>query len=41
MAPDPGAVDTFLTDLQGRICASLEAEDGDARFHGETNQGVD
>ena len=34
--PDPGAVDAFLTDLQRRICAALEAEDGEARFHGET-----
>jgi coproporphyrinogen III oxidase len=36
MAPDPTAVDAFLTDLQGRICAALEAEDGEARFEGET-----
>jgi coproporphyrinogen III oxidase len=32
---DPAAVDAFLTDLQGRICAALEAEDGEARFAGE------
>lgn len=34
-APDPAAVDAYLTGLQGRICAALEAEDGAARFRGE------
>jgi coproporphyrinogen III oxidase len=36
MGPDPRAVDAFLSDLQGRICSALEAEDGEARFSGET-----
>ena len=36
MAPDPGAVDTFLSELQGQICRALETEDGAARFEGET-----
>jgi coproporphyrinogen III oxidase len=36
MAPDPTAVDRFLSDLQARICSALEAEDGSARFAGET-----
>ncbi|HEX6592860.1 MAG TPA: oxygen-dependent coproporphyrinogen oxidase [Moraxellaceae bacterium] len=31
-APDISAVKTFLLDLQDRICAMLEAEDGKARF---------
>lgn len=31
-APDVAAVKTFLLDLQARICAMLEAEDGNARF---------
>jgi coproporphyrinogen III oxidase len=30
--PDPGRVHAFLSDLQARICAALEAEDGGARF---------
>ena len=36
MAPDPAAVRDYLTGLQARICAALEAEDGGARFRGET-----
>jgi coproporphyrinogen III oxidase len=35
-APDPGRVDAFLRELQTRICAALEAEDGRARFSRET-----
>jgi coproporphyrinogen III oxidase len=31
-AIDLGAVERWLVDLQGRICAALEAEDGAARF---------
>ncbi len=31
-APDPAAVKAYLLDLQDRICAALEAEDGAARF---------
>jgi coproporphyrinogen III oxidase len=34
--PDPSAVHDYLTGLQARICAALEAEDGTARFRGET-----
>jgi coproporphyrinogen III oxidase len=30
--PDPAAIRAFLLDLQDRICAALEAEDGGARF---------
>ncbi len=30
--PDPVAVKTYLLDLQDRICAALEQEDGGARF---------
>jgi coproporphyrinogen III oxidase len=30
--PDPQAVEHYLLDLQDRICAALEAEDGGARF---------
>ena len=33
--PDIGAVRTYLLDLQDRICAALEAEDGVARFREE------
>src|SRR3990172_12960235 len=36
MTPDPAAVRDYLTGLQARICAALEAEDGAARFRGET-----
>jgi coproporphyrinogen III oxidase len=36
MAPDPAAVHEYLADLQARICAALEAEDGRARFRGES-----
>jgi coproporphyrinogen III oxidase len=32
--PDAGRVHAFLSDLQARICAALEAEDGGARFSG-------
>jgi len=35
-APDPSRVDAFLRELQARICAALEAEDGQARFSRET-----
>jgi coproporphyrinogen III oxidase len=35
-APDPARVDAYLRELQARICAALEAEDGSARFRGET-----
>lgn len=31
--PDKNAVKTYLLDLQERICAALEAEDGTGRFH--------
>lgn len=31
--PDKNAVKTYLLDLQDRICAALEAEDGRGRFH--------
>jgi coproporphyrinogen III oxidase len=31
-APDPAAVKAYLLDLQDRICAALEEEDGAARF---------
>ncbi len=34
MSADPAAVDAYLSDLQARICAALEAEDGAARFRG-------
>jgi len=34
--PDMAAVKTFLLDLQERICAMLEAEDGSARFQEES-----
>ncbi len=30
--PDTAAVETWLRDLQSRLCAALEAEDGGARF---------
>jgi coproporphyrinogen III oxidase len=30
--PDPNAVERYLLDLQDRICAALESEDGAARF---------
>ena len=33
---DPARVHDFLAALQARICAALEAEDGGARFAGET-----
>jgi coproporphyrinogen III oxidase len=33
--PDPARVDAYLSDLQSRICAALEAEDGGARFAGQ------
>ncbi len=32
MARDPAALARYLTDLQGRLCAALEAADGRARF---------
>jgi coproporphyrinogen III oxidase len=35
-APDPARVDAYLSELQARICAALEAEDGGARFAGES-----
>ena len=35
MAADPSAVDAYLRDLQARICAALEAEDGAAKFREE------
>ncbi len=35
-APDPARVDAYLRDLQARICAALEAEDGTARFSRQT-----
>jgi coproporphyrinogen III oxidase len=35
-APDPSRVGAFLRELQARICAALEAEDGQARFSRET-----
>jgi coproporphyrinogen III oxidase len=35
-APDPARVDAHLRDLQTRICAALEAEDGTARFSRQT-----
>lgn len=31
--PDRQTITDFFTDLQDRICAALEAADGDARFH--------
>lgn len=31
-APDPSTVKTYLLDLQDRICAALEQEDGEGRF---------
>ncbi len=37
--PDPAAVDAYLTDLQDRICAGLEAEDGAARFSEQRFEG--
>jgi coproporphyrinogen III oxidase len=37
--PDPGAVRDQLLDLQDRICAMLEAEDGSARFRREEYPG--
>ena len=36
VAPNPAAVRECLIGLQDRICAALEAEDGAARFRGET-----
>ena len=30
--PDPQSVEDFLLDFQDRLCAALEAEDGDGRF---------
>jgi coproporphyrinogen III oxidase len=35
-SPDPARVDAFLRDLQTRVCAALEAEDGAVRFRGES-----
>ena len=35
-APDPARVHAYLTELQARICTALEAEDGGARFAGES-----
>jgi coproporphyrinogen III oxidase len=35
-SPAPSAVHDYLTGLQARICSALEAEDGAARFRGET-----
>ncbi len=37
--PDPHAVDDYLADLQDRICAGLEGEDGEARFREERFEG--
>jgi len=34
--PDPARVHEFLSELQARSCAVLEAEDGAARFRGES-----
>ena len=34
MSADPSAVDAYLSELQARICAALEAEDGAAKFRG-------
>ena len=36
MAPDVVAVKTYLLDLQDRICAALEQEDGSGRFREDT-----
>jgi coproporphyrinogen III oxidase len=35
MSADPNAVHRYLEDLQARICAALEREDGEAKFRGE------
>jgi coproporphyrinogen III oxidase len=35
-APDPARVHAYLSELQARICAALEAEDDGARFSRET-----
>ncbi len=35
MSAEPNAVRAYLSDLQLRICAALETEDGEARFRGE------
>jgi coproporphyrinogen III oxidase len=37
MAPDPGAMREYLSGLQARVCAALEAEDGAAHFAGESS----
>jgi coproporphyrinogen III oxidase len=34
MSADPSAVDAYLSELQARICAALEDEDGTASFRG-------
>jgi coproporphyrinogen III oxidase len=39
MSADPSAVDAYLRELQARICAALEAEDGTARFRGDEAAG--
>jgi coproporphyrinogen III oxidase len=39
MSADPSAVDAYLSALQARICASLEREDGAARFRGSDAAG--
>jgi coproporphyrinogen III oxidase len=39
MPADPSAVHAYLSDLQARICAALEAEDGAVRFRGEELSG--
>jgi len=38
MAPDPHAVRRYLEDLQGEICAALQAEDGTACFQAHDEQ---
>jgi coproporphyrinogen III oxidase len=40
MAADPNAMHEYLSELQARICAALEAEDGAARFRGEEQRGA-
>jgi coproporphyrinogen III oxidase len=39
MSADPTAVDVYLSDLQARVCAALEAEDGASKFRGAEANG--
>ncbi|MBM4381961.1 MAG: oxygen-dependent coproporphyrinogen oxidase [Deltaproteobacteria bacterium] len=40
MSADPNAMHEYLSELQARICAALEAEDGAARFRGADVSGA-